>query len=639
MLNYILYFLFILSGGLALSAFSKKKIEIALPIWVAIIILIPYVFGLFDLLKIGVYVLFCMSAISFVYFIYKLTKNFKNVILIILTPGFMIFVILFILAFSGNLGRLYTEYDDFHHWGMLVKYMYSVNQLSGSDLVNTLIKSYPPATAIFEYVILQFFGKFDEGLTFTALEILYFVIMIPVLVNVNFKNYYGILSRFVFILIVPVLLLNFYKSIHVDTILGIVFSTVIFYYFINKKDKISFVFISILLSLLILIKDTGIILAAISFAIIYLDLFFIEEGLSFSSSSIIKFLKNKEKLFKWIPILSTIVTYLSWKIYLNFNHVIATSDTNKFNFKNVVKLIVFRKGEEYQLQALRNYINKALVINMDNNGIITMNVFTWFIFLIIIAVIITFNLNDIYKKRFKNFFTVLFAGFLLYAFLIMISGIFLFPPFDAVNRLYAPRYLNTYIVACVAIIGQLLFYYSQERNLKGLTKISVINVLLLMILVNPVNVGSYTFNAKETINSTIARRSPLEPIKKVVDTLDIEKHPLLILSIPSSPSDTTSFDFEVSMYNTFPYNKDVWWLWSIGPRPYFNGDYETKIMTVQELKDALRVHNIYVYIYRTNATFNEYYQSVFQGGIAAIKNDSLYKTVSIGNDMKLQFVK
>ena len=78
-------------------------------------------------------------------------KDKKEIIHNIITPGMIIFGILTIIIFIFERGRMIAEWDEFSHWGSVVKSMFLTNGLSVKEGSSLMFKSYPPAISIFEY--------------------------------------------------------------------------------------------------------------------------------------------------------------------------------------------------------------------------------------------------------------------------------------------------------------------------------------------------------------------------------------------------------------------------------------------------------------------------------------------------------
>lgn len=123
-MEFILLFLIILINAISITAILKNKIEVNIPIAVIGIILIEYIFGLFDKLLLGVRIIEILTLISTVYMLYAILKKRIKIKEQIITPGLVIYIIICLAIIIVNKNMLFKEYDEFSHWGIIVKHMF-----------------------------------------------------------------------------------------------------------------------------------------------------------------------------------------------------------------------------------------------------------------------------------------------------------------------------------------------------------------------------------------------------------------------------------------------------------------------------------------------------------------------------------
>ena len=151
---------YIISSVLAIKL--KKRIEETVPISIVSMILIVYVFGLFNNLALGVIVLEIIATISAIYFIKLIIQNVKNkkgkeLTQNLLTPGILIYVILIVISIIANKNRVLELYDTFNHWGLVVKNMFITNNYGTTGNIISY-NEYPPFTGTFQYILLKLRG-------------------------------------------------------------------------------------------------------------------------------------------------------------------------------------------------------------------------------------------------------------------------------------------------------------------------------------------------------------------------------------------------------------------------------------------------------------------------------------------------
>ncbi len=108
------------------SQVFKKRFEEVIPVTIMGIIFILYLFGLFGILKTGVYFILLISIFLYSYTFLNLIikKSWKELCENTLTPGFLIFMVFYVALVLIHKGRLLISWDEFSFWGDSVKAMY-----------------------------------------------------------------------------------------------------------------------------------------------------------------------------------------------------------------------------------------------------------------------------------------------------------------------------------------------------------------------------------------------------------------------------------------------------------------------------------------------------------------------------------
>ena len=132
-MEFILLFLLILINSIALTIKLKNRIEVNIPITIIALVLIIYLFGLFDKLLLGVKIIEMLAIILVGYITYFFIKNKKHIDIKeqILTPGLFIYILLCLVFIIFNKDMLFKEYDEFSHWGLVVKQMFEFRKFRG----------------------------------------------------------------------------------------------------------------------------------------------------------------------------------------------------------------------------------------------------------------------------------------------------------------------------------------------------------------------------------------------------------------------------------------------------------------------------------------------------------------------------
>ena len=125
-MEFIVLFLIIFINSIALTIKLKNRIEVNIPITIIALILVVYILGLFDKLVLAVKVIEIITIILTGYIIYSFIKGRESIKIKehILTPGLLIYMLLCIFFILFNKDMLFREYDEFSHWGLIVKHMF-----------------------------------------------------------------------------------------------------------------------------------------------------------------------------------------------------------------------------------------------------------------------------------------------------------------------------------------------------------------------------------------------------------------------------------------------------------------------------------------------------------------------------------
>ena len=313
-LFYVIFFL--LSLSISIKEIIKIKIEEALTVSLFGTFLLLYIFGLFNLLKFGLYFTLIITIATFINDIILIIKR-KIKIKEIITLPLIIYIIIIFIIYHQAIKLNFVYYDEFMFWGTNLKTMFSYDLLWAEKSIDGIHLVYPPFTAIVEYIFCKINTIFSEGVTYFAIISLILTSFLPIFK----KEKYCIKSliKIILSILVVYFTINLFNydlaNLSVDLILGLVFGVIMYlvYEADNKKD---YIVISILMASITLMKPNGILFAGIGI----MQLFFKKLFYSFlNRKSITKkeIIKNFSGVF--ILLLLIISTSLSWKTYYTLN--------------------------------------------------------------------------------------------------------------------------------------------------------------------------------------------------------------------------------------------------------------------------------------------------------------------------------
>lgn len=253
---------------LGIENFIKKKTKIdeifLLPMTFTLLGIVMFISGILNIMKASSLLILIVGAGYFCYSFVKEKNKKDKLITFFKNPTNIIIIIMFgyitILGYNMHL----MDYDNFSHWGLIVKNMFITNHLPNFENTAILFKGYQPGSACFIYFYGLLSGK-GEGTMIIAQNYLIFSYLIPLMTLSKNKNKLIncliILCFYIFIMTISIK----FNSLLVDGLIAVmtIFSLMI----INKYEKNlkkAFLYSLPVSVFLLLVKNTGLILALIN---------------------------------------------------------------------------------------------------------------------------------------------------------------------------------------------------------------------------------------------------------------------------------------------------------------------------------------------------------------------------------------
>ena len=241
----------------------------ALPVSMAMAIVIVYVFGLFHKLTWGVYLFTVLSVVCLVFLLAKKQLSPGKV-----DPQFAIFCCLCLFFFVSHINRGLSHGDEFSHWALTVKNMFFTDRLGCDAFSLTNYKEYPPATAIFEFFSLKLNGVYAEEDLFRGISLFIIIPILAIADAIAGRSSGKVLTFFAISgCVVPTIFYYAYTETLVDCSLGVFFAFlfVSFYQYMSTKDRFFLMQGCLAALILSMIKSSGIGLFALCAIIIFLN--------------------------------------------------------------------------------------------------------------------------------------------------------------------------------------------------------------------------------------------------------------------------------------------------------------------------------------------------------------------------------
>lgn len=418
------------------------------------------------------------------------------------STGFFVFLIIFVLFYVFNLNRSFSDWDEFSHWGVMVKEMLRLDRFYTVDASTLMVhKDYPPIIQLFELFWCKLSGGYSESNLITALHILSFSFFVPIIseIKINKEKIIKSITKIILmILIFYLLILSFdmhgiINSIYTDYVMAIVFVYGIYLIISNKDTLNNFVLLnlSITISFLLLTKQMS-----LAFFLLIIFLFIIDLLLKnninvkfkeFLSKIKIKKMFTKKNILVFLKcfVLLIVIPLVIWKIWgiytesLNATAQFSLSDIKVFELPSI---ILGNGGFDYQRATFIAF--KSSLINYNvGASLIRVNYILWMLISVCIAIFLSKKYKDyFYKNQIYGIGSMIFVGFIGYAATMLILYMFSFGEVEGPALASYDRYMSTFVLAIMLIFFIIYLLKSKIKNSKNfLRDLLIILVVLLLI--------------------------------------------------------------------------------------------------------------------------------------------------------------
>lgn len=612
-MSFVIAILVIIILSLNASYIFQKKFEYMLPLTTAAVSLILYVFSFLGERSIGIYLILTTLIVSTIYLIYKIIHEHGRIIDIFKSSGFISFLLITLFICIIIRGFVFSTWDEFSHWGLILKNMFLTNDFGNLSNSTTLFKWYPPGISLFLNFTTYFSKFFSESSALGGILALSYAQLIIIFAKVKYNDWKKIILITGIILIAPLVFFNsFYSTIYVDAIMALIFANILYFnYSYHKRDVFWVIYMSLQFYLLVNTKQIGIIFALIAFATIIVS-FIISSRLK----SIKLFLSKKKNnlICIFIPLATGLATYLSWKLYIKSHNIVENFSINlSSNFLNL-----FRPDSPYYHKlTIVNFIHNFFEVRQYGTMF-----FSFFLWSVILALIMYCVHRIISKHKQKSFLfqisTIL--GLYLYSGIILLLYLIAFDEYESTTLASVERYLGSYFLGLlILVIFISIDYFIRLRKYHLSPGIKIASLLVVLLCVIPINNLINDTVLQSTSNTKKQQiRAPYERVNQYKNLLNPAKDRLYIIS-----QNTKGFDYYVLIYNFTPIQTQVWSrAWSLG-KPYSPDDQWTADITASEWSKTL-VDFTYVYLYNVDDRFISDYGQLFEK-TTDIKNTSMYR--------------
>lgn len=626
----IVFFLVLSVGSAAGAVLWQRQYEEMLPLTSAALVLLLFLSGILGSLKIGVYVVWLLTAGIYLFLVVWVVekKCLKNVLPYLFTPGFFVFCVLFCLAVYFNFGKMADGWDEFSHWADIVKAMVTIDDFGTNANSGSHFQSYPPGMALFQYFLQKLNGArggqdFCEWMLYFAYQIFCFTFFMPFLKNLQWKRLGGIVCTGIVIFLSPLLFYSdLYTKIYIDPFLGILAGTGLAVLFLREeKDLASSVNLLLTCSMLVLAKDAGLLFAAILACAYAADC--LQKKQVYIGKETARKDSEKSKAAvgsgrcqstagwdeirqEWLCILAAAGAVLVPKLLWNYNIHANKAKINfsgKFQWGSLWQVLI-GQDQTYYTTVFTNFW-QALAEQTTKN-LPSLNY--WLILLLLLLLLYGgYRMYAVQrvdsKRRGRIFMTSVLVQTVVYVCGLCVTYMFKFSEYEAVRLASFERYMNIlclalWIAGLLLVLGALHCYYEKQRW-------ADVVIVCLLLVVSPVRQVSELFH-RLPVSASIETRAPYEAFGKKIAALVPAGSMIYFIS-----QETNGFDYWVMRYTVRPNRFNPSFSWSIG-QAFYEGDIWTRAIAPEEWKQELTAEYEYVAIYQLNEYFVQNFAVLFE---------------------------
>ena len=496
----ILYFL--LATATLVLIFKKsfgKCLPIALILSALTLYLSQVIFGTFE---IGFW-FNIVSAVASVIFVAifrkKVWAEFKKNYF---TTGIIVFLVVYIIVFIYDFNRNFAVWDEFSHWGMMLREMLRLDKFYSVEASNLMVhKDYPPIMSIFELFWTKLCGGvFKEVLAERAVHTLTLSMILPFIFEKILAKKEILKTIFISILAtfaVALVILLFDKhgvmqTIYNDYTMAIVVAYLIAAIVLSKKIDGFIIFQTFIGGcFLVLLKQMGLplYLMVVCFLVIMM---------------IVRKVKNWKKIVGTIVLMiAPILLLLIWN---KFTAGVAKQfDLSSISLSSFFKMLITHEDDGWQLYTIKNFI-KSFAQEGISTSAIPLSFFQGLILAsgLFVLVYKMFKKN-LGKKEMVTLGIILIIGAIGYTATMMILYVFSFGSYEGPILTSYERYMGTYLMICFAVILFILVYRTSESGQNSKIAVATLALAIFITPTNYARIYPKIFNSEPEPYSVIAK--------------------------------------------------------------------------------------------------------------------------------------
>ena len=585
-----------------------------------------FIFGLLGYLNLGMESLVLFLGLALILLLAK-SSSFRSLFVkSSYAPSAVAFVSLSLISLYKSKDWMLSQWDEFTHWGLVVKVMHEYAVLSPATPVEMVAGKYPPGIPLFQYFVMDFSAGWREGLLFWGTHLIVISIIVSVLAKSSYKYLSEIALKLFLALAASSVFFNNFDNIYADPVLALAFGFLLFLAIqASYLDGRWALVLALTAGFVTLIKPVGIYFAA---AAIFVNIV--------ATLFTVKWSSRKKAGLAFVPALIALATVVGvWVTWRRFAYSFGTltggpTDALPTGFNTLTDQSAVI--DSYMKAFFQTYINPSYSASLSS---------VYWTFLCGVFFVIWTKLND-HGNAVRNIaigiaFLITTAG---YFGLMLFSYLTVFGPGEAANLASYGRYIGTWyqgllLTIMFLILAELSFekYFgltdvdSAQNELGNVRKQVSLYLVAFLALISFSSIMSSIILLRDDQFKGSQYRTPFKPVIKAIGKADIPTGSRVWIIAQH----TVGFEYYVLRYE-MPNAKFGPVSWSIGS-PNGEGDIWTDSkQTAQSWSEELNSYD-YVVLYSASEDYYTEFGSLFESGI--IHTNSIYKVEKSNNSISL----
>lgn len=451
---------------------ARKKFGTCLPFTMIISVLILYFSQLlFHTFMAGYLLLLLGMFIGLALLVLKRKELYS----LFFTEGLFAFVVICSLFAIIDYTRRFYDFDEFWHWGMMVKEILRLDKFYCVSESNQIIhKDYPPFLAILEALWCKLGGRYSEGGVTMALHVFVYSMLIPPFSEMSISRHQsagravfksGFLTILTFLLISLFDVANTQNTVLADVPIAVMFAYAMLLVVTEECYKTKFGFYSLVadLTALIMIKQVGMAM----FLVVIL------------AYGVFLFCRSGQK--KILPMARSVVLAMAVPIVVNCTWIGYVKSLNVSDIRSVdggngqfdfgkIDIVQYLHAVTGEVQDLRSetFTNLMKAFFEQNIADISGIPMTYVSVFLLLSLAILW-LSILFKENFSRKKALLLNGILLigsvgFAFMLSVMFLFCFLTDEMQELRGYGRYVDSYLIGEVLLLFFLGMLYAAKEN-------------------------------------------------------------------------------------------------------------------------------------------------------------------------------